>query len=212
MTQPPLFPWKKSILFDDRYVCRLCGLPVRVEQMAPRGLCMECDDKVKRNATALSVIMEDPVEAPKTFNEVLKLLRKSGSPATIGVAESILQESGGQDQIGKQIWQDLRKIRGEDLEPWQRELHVTDFKTLKGMYDLITKILSQRDEMILSTKDPLEELDEQELMTLTAEAAKIRITSDKEFRDELLAMIDDIDPSALEQRYLSRFGIPAIVS
>lgn len=212
MTQPPLFPWKKSELFPDRYVCRRCGVPFTADRMAARGLCMTCEETTVRNTNALNVVLENVIEEPKSFDQVLKLLKKSGSPATVGVAEAILQESGGQEVIGKSIWQDLKKIRGDDLPEWQKALHVTDFKTLKGMYDLIHKVLSQRDEMISNAKDPLEELDEQELMTLTAEAAKIRITSDKAFRDELLAMIDEIDPKALEQRYLARFGIPTIVS
>lgn len=173
---------------------------------------MTCNDKLELGKKLVPLMAFDMIPSTGTgFKDVLAQLKKSTAPAMVGMAEAILQEAGGHEQIGKAIWEDLKRIRGDGLEKWEKVTHTTDYKVLKGMYDLIQRIMSARDEMVGNAGDPLDGLDEKDLMMVAAEAARVRITADAEFRLEMLALIDQTDPDLIEERYLARFGIPAVM-
>lgn len=204
--------WKVSTIFPGRFICWTCGAPVEPQYLNWKGVCMKCDDKLQTGRALIGLMSEDVLPTTKTgFAQVLQQLKKGTSPAMVGMAEAILQEAGGHEAIGKAIWEDLKKIRGEGLKDWEQVTHVTDYKVLKGMYDLIQRIMSTRDEMVGNAGDPLDGLDEQDLLMVAAEAAKVRITTDPDFRLEMLALIDQTDPTLIEDRYMARFGIPMVM-
>lgn len=170
-----------------------------------------CAERREMATEILPLLTGDRVLPVNTgFNQILLQLKKSTSPATVGLAEKILELAGGHEGLATQLWKDMRAVRGDDLPQELKAFHTVDHKTVKEYHKLLTSVLKERDSMIQGSQDPLNEMSEEDLMTVVAEAARTRLAVDEEFRNDMAALIADIDPELIESYYLSRYGIPTV--
>jgi hypothetical protein len=191
----------------------MCSVPVPPEHMYDKGVCPVCKDTIDTAREMIPVLTGDVEAPPRTgFNAILAELRNTATPATIGLAEKILELAGGADGLATTIWDDLKAVRGEKLPPELRDLYTVDHKTVQGYHKLIAGILHQRDELIKgsSASGGLDSLSEEDLLIVAAEAAKLRIAVDAEFRQEMVRLIEESDPDLIESVYMSRFGLPSV--
>lgn len=210
-TRPPSSDYVRSALIPGRFVCRMCGLNIPPEHMREKGVCLMCADKIAMANQIIPLLNGDvPVPLNTGFNQILVELKKNTSPASIGVAEKLLELAGGSEGLAKAMWEDMKAVKGENLAPELKAFHSTDHRTVHSYHKLFASVLAKRDEMIQATKDPLQEMSEEDLMTVTAEAARVRIEVDVEFREEMAKLIFSIDPDLIESLHLSRYGIPSI--
>jgi hypothetical protein len=180
--------------FPGKVVCPVCNLPVLPEHILPRGLCMSCDDDAKVAGTMAVMASKVP---QRGFKEALAEVKKAGRPLTLDIAEAAMDELGGAVELGKMMAQDLKKLRGDHLPPELKEFHDTDFKTVKGLYEAIIRLTSERDKLVGEVGDPLDGISEVDLMAIASQAAMLRIEGDAEFRKQLLAEITKFDPNAV---------------
>lgn len=180
--------------FPGKVVCPACNLPVLPEHILPRGLCMSCDDDAKVAGTMAVMASKVP---QRGFKEALAEVKKAGRPLTLDIAEAAMDELGGAVELGKMMAQDLKKLRGDHLPPELKEFHDTDFKTVKGLYEAIIRLTSERDKLVGEVGDPLDGISEVDLMAIASQAAMLRIEGDAEFRKQLLAEITKFDPNAV---------------
>lgn len=209
--RPPSIHCKASTVFPGRYLCDLCGLPVIPSDMTEKGICVVCAEKVELGKELILLQARDELPAPSKFSSVLSELKNSAGPAVTGLAEAILEASGGPEAIGKALWEDIQAVRGANLSPEMRSFHTVDYKVLKGMNDTIVKVLETRDEHVGAAKDPLESLEEKDLMLVASEAARVRCQVDSQFRREIIGLIQEVEPKLIEEYYLARFGIGTLV-
>lgn len=210
--RPPSVSWLRSPFFPGRFLCKLCSAPVSAQNMIDRGICTVCAEKMHIIQQMAPAILSDGV-IPKAnrFNDVLQRLKEVASPATIGMSEALLEKSGGADKLGEMLWEDIKSVRGDNLPPELKMFHVTDHKTLKGYHQLLHSLMKERDTMIEGAADPLNSMDEQDLMLVVAEAAKTRVCLDDDFRREMMAVIMEADPKLVESFYLGSFGIATVM-
>ena len=153
-----------------------------------------CDEEVKV-ATSIAVAVQG---APgRNFKDAIAEIRRSGRPFTLDAAEAAMEELGGASSLGKMIVEDLKKVRGDHLHPAQKEMFEQDFKTTKGLYDILIRLNSARDELVGSPVDPLDGLTEDDLMAVASQAAIVRLKADPDFRKQLLFEIAEVDPDAV---------------
>jgi hypothetical protein len=190
----------------------MCSNPVPAQDMVERGVCVMCADKIEvARALVPSVVGGEPIPRNSQFNRVLAELKEATSPATIGLSEALLEKSGGAEKLGEMLWEDLKAVRGDNLSPEMRSFHITDHKVLRGYHQLIHALLKDRDALIKDVKDPLESLDEQDLLVVVSEAAKTRVSVDEDFRREIVAIINEIDPKLIESYYMAQHGLPVLM-
>ncbi len=153
-----------------------------------------CDDETKI-AASLSVAVNGLPN--RSFRDAIAEVRRSGRPFTLDAAEAAMEELGGAATLGKMIVEDLRKVRGDHLHEAQKEMFEQDFKTTKGLYDILIRLNAARDEQVGSPGDPLDGLSEDDLMAVASQAAIVRIKADAEFRKQILFEIAEVDPDAV---------------
>lgn len=155
---------------------------------------MSCDDDAKVAGTMAVMASKVP---QRGFKEALAEVKKAGRPLTLDIAEAAMDELGGAIELGKMMAQDLKKLRGDHLPPELKEFHDTDFKTVKGLYEAIIRLTSERDKLVGEVGDPLDGISEVDLMAIASQAALLRLETDADFRKQLLTEITKIDPNAV---------------
>jgi hypothetical protein len=156
---------------------------------------MSCDDDAKVAGTMAVMASKVP---QRGFKEALAEVKKAGRPLTLDIAEAAMDELGGAVELGKMMAQDLKKLRGDHLPPELKEFHDTDYKTVKGMYESLVRLTSERDKLVGdSLTDELSGLSDQDLMAVASQAALLRVETDPDFRRQLLAEIVKLDPNAV---------------
>lgn len=156
-----------------------------------------CDDEQKVASTI--AVMADKVPSTSSYKDAIAAVRKGGRPLTLDAAEAAMDKIGGAARFGEMIADDIIRLRGDHLEPALKDMHEQDFKTTKGLYELLHRMMATRDEMVGGTLDPLEGLTEDDLMAMASQAAFIQISTDHEFRLRMLAEIAKHDPDAVLQ-------------
>lgn len=155
---------------------------------------MSCDDDAKVAGTMAVMASKVP---QRGFKEALAEVKKAGRPLTLDIAESLADELGGGEGLARRMAEDLKRLRGENLPPELKEFHDPDYKTIKGLYELIQRVVSDRDKMVGETGDPLDGVSEVDLMAIASQAALLRLETDADFRKQLLTEITKIDPNAV---------------
>lgn len=153
-----------------------------------------CDDESK---IAASIAVATNGVPNRSFKDAIAEVRRSGRPFTLDAAESAMEELGGASQLGKMIVEDLKRVRGDHLHEAQKEMFEQDFKTTKGLYDILLRLNAARDELVAGPVDPLDGLSEDDLMAVASQAAIVRLKVDAEFRKQLLNEIAEVDPDAV---------------
>lgn len=209
-TDPLFLSPVASEVWPGKFLCNLCGAPKPRQELNAKGVCMSCSGTTEAAVALAATVVSSEISPRRAFDDVLTALRQQGSPSGVDLAEAIMRKAGGVESLAQWIVDDVRKLKGEDLENHQKLFHEVDYKTLKSLYQLIHKILRDRDQLVKDAPDPIQALTEDDLMTLISEGARERIMVDGEYREQVLALIDEVDPDLLEQRYLARYGIPFI--
>jgi hypothetical protein len=155
---------------------------------------MSCDE----SATTAGQIAVMAGKVPQRgFKEALAEVKKAGRPLTLDVAEAAMDELGGASQLGRMMAEDLKKLRGEGLSEEQMVFHEVDYKTVKGLYEALIRLATERDKMVGETGDPLDGISEQDLLAIASQAASLRLEVDAEFRRQILSEIVKLDPNAV---------------
>jgi hypothetical protein len=213
-----------STLFKGKVLCNFCGLPFPRSEVTDQGVCNMCATEFKQGMTALSLMADGTMTPSNRFNEVIKELKQKTGPATVGVAEAFLEQcaDGGGDgaqALGKMMADDLKLLRKDHIQdPQAREFATADadWKTIKGMYDIILKFLGKRDEMLKDASPGLETMEEEDLLAIVSEAALLRLEADEEFRTKIIEKVVQLEPDQVEQalgfwKYgLPRPGVPSV--
>ena len=116
---------------------------------------------------------------------------------TLDVAEAAMDVLGGASELGRMMAQDLRKLRGDHLDEDVKQFHDPDWKVIKGLYETLVRLSSERDKMVGESGDPLDGVSEEDLMALASQAAMLRLETDADFRKQLLEAIVPLDPEAV---------------
>ena len=153
-----------------------------------------CDDEQKVAGTIAVMATKLP---QNSYKEALAAVRKGGRPLTLDAVEAAMDKLGGSVKFGEMIADDIQRLRGDNLEDSLKQMHEQDFKTTKGLYELLTRMMATRDEMVGGSVDPLDGLTDDDLMSLASRAAFIEIKTDAEFRKKMLAEIALADPDAV---------------
>lgn len=153
-----------------------------------------CDDEQKVAGTIAVMATKLP---QNSYKEALAAVRKGGRPLTLDAVEAAMDKLGGSVKFGEMIADDIQRLRGDNLEDSLKQMHEQDFKTTKGLYELLTRMMATRDEMVGGSVDPLDGLTEDDLMAMASQAAFIQIKTDAEFRKKMLAEIALADPDAV---------------
>lgn len=180
-------------VFPGRVICKgMCGMPVT--QLSPRGFCMSCEDEAKTAGTIAVLASKTP---RKGFKEALAEVQRSGRPLTLDMAEAAEEALGGAGNLAKMIVADLKKVKGEHLDPELQVFHETDWKVAKGLTEMLVNIFQARDKLAGDTGDPLDSLSEDDIRSVAAQAAVIQLEIDADFRQKILDIIIEVDPDAV---------------
>lgn len=155
---------------------------------------MSCDDEAKVAGTIAVLAGKVP---HRGFKDAIDDVKKMGRPLTLDISEGAMDLLGGAAELGKRMAMDLKRLRGEDLDPEALMFHDPDFKTIKGLYEALIRLSVARDKMIGDQGDPLDGVSEEDLMVIASQAAMLRIESDGDFRRQLIAEIVKLDPQAI---------------
>ena len=157
---------------------------------------MQCDQDVKKATTLATIISGTPESSAKGFKAAIAEVQKQGRPLLIDMAEAAMDALGGATGLMERLTSDLKQMRGEGLTEEQRVFHDPDFKSIKGLYELIVKLAAERDKLV-GTGDPLDGVSEEDLMVVASQAALLVIKTDLDFRQKILAEIIEIDPQTV---------------
>ena len=152
---------------------------------------MKCEDEVQ-TAGAIAVIASGVPQ--RGFKEALADVRKQGRPLTLDIADSAMAELGGAAELGKMMVEDLKRVRGDNLDEELKVFHDIDTKSLTKLYSMLLDMANNRDKMVGETADPLAEVSEEDLFALAAQAALLQIETDIDFRKKILDALVNIDP------------------
>lgn len=169
-----------------------------------------CADKVEKARDEVIIVSKMNGGVPgrrDSFNEALSLLKQSAGPATAEIAEALLDELGGRSALGQIIARDIRKARGDDLPDDLKENFEPDLKSLTRLYDIALRSIAKRDDMVMEAVDPIDTLSVDALMPLIAEAARMQIELDQEFRMKLLRKIKEVAPEDFDQLWAEDQGL-----
>lgn len=158
---------------------------------------MVCDNE--KIVAGTIAVLADKVPTTSSYKDAIAAVRKGGRPLTLDAVEAAMDKIGGAAKFGEMIADDIVRIRGDHLPDALREGFEQDFKTTKGLYELLTRMMATRDEMVGGTVDPLEGLTEEDLMAMASQAAFIQIGTDPAFRLKMLNEISIHDPDAVMQ-------------
>lgn len=159
---------------------------------------------------AIALVRDPNFKPPAKFNDIIAKARAESGPAILGVTEAFLARIGGDKNLGEMLADDLRHIRGDDIEdPSLKQLHQVDIKSLGRFYALVRDLLSDRDSILSKDSDPLAELDEESLSALVTSAALSRLQVDSDYAEQMLRVICEHHMPVLEAVYMQeKFGIP----
>lgn len=172
--------------FPGRALCVMCGLPYVPNEAG--GVCMSCKELAERTASALVT-----GEHPSSWRNALAAARRKGRPFMLDVAERVMDQLGGPEQLADRLVQDFKSARGEHLTPEQAMFQSVDLKLVTKLYEMLQGFLESRDKLVGDT-DPLGEMSEEQLMAVASQAALLRLEHDALFRDEILCKISDTHP------------------
>jgi hypothetical protein len=151
---------------------------------------MSCDE----SATTAGQIAVMASKVPQRgFKEALAEVKKAGRPLTLDVAEAAMDELGGASQLGRMMAEDLKKLRGEGLSEEQMVFHEVDYKTVKGLYEALIRLATERDKMVGETGDPLDGISEQDLLAIASQAASLRVEADPDYRRQIMQQVLELD-------------------
>jgi len=184
-------------MFEGKIICPVCNTPKSPEDFGDGDMCVVCAGRHDREIARLNLKNHDG----DRFSQSLKELRKL-EPAVPTLAEKLLSSLGGAEGQAKRIAEDLKAIRGEDLDEDQRALHTVHWASAVKMHTLVMSILQKRDEMV-GDHDPIEDMDERDLNAIVAQGAALRIESDSDFRVYLLNEILKVEPGILDRFMVS---------
>lgn len=184
-----------SEVFVNKVLCLTCGIPVLPEHAAPAGVCLACQGNVRAANSILA--LDQPKLPARGFKEALAEVRRHGRPLVIDSVEAIMDGLDGAVAFGTRIADDLKALRGEHLPEEMRTTFDLDMKSLKGMYELIVRMQSDRDKMVGETGDPLADMSDDDLMVIASQGALVRLEVDAEFRKTILAELVRLDPQAV---------------
>jgi len=185
-----------SEVFPGRVICKgMCGMPVK--QLSPRGFCMSCEDEVKTASTIAVLATSTPAKPGRGFRDALAEVRRSGRPLTLDMAEAAEEALGGAGNLAKMIVEDLKRVKGEHLDPELQVFHETDWKVAKGLTEMLVNIFQARDKLAGDTGDPLADVSEADLMAIASQAALLQIETDPDFRVKILDAIIEADAEAV---------------
>jgi hypothetical protein len=156
-------------------------------------MCVGCDENMARNLIAAAAPMQPPV---KGFQKAIDEVRAKGRPMTLDFADALMEGLGGSDKLAQRIADDIKALRGENLPPEVLAAHTPDFKSIKGLYELIVRVIRDRDSLLTDT-DPFEGVSEEDISAIASQACFARIPSDAAFRQELLVHLVNADPHAV---------------
>jgi hypothetical protein len=155
---------------------------------------MSCEDEVKTAGTIAVLAGKSP---RKGFKEALAEVQRSGRPLTLDLAEAAEEALGGAGNLARMIVADLKKVKGEHLDPELQVFHETDWKVAKGLTEMLVNIFQARDKLAGDAGDPLADVSEADLMAIASQAALLQIESDAEFRVKILDAIIEADAEAV---------------
>jgi len=155
---------------------------------------MTCEDETKVAGTIAVLATKVP---QRGFSDAIAEVKKKGRPLTLDISEGAMDGLGGAVEVGRRMAEDLRRMRGEDLPEEARMFHDPDFKIIKGMYEAIIRLSTERDKLVGDQGDPLDGVSEEDLMQIASTGALIRIEVDSDFRKQLLEVIVKLDPQAI---------------
>lgn len=155
---------------------------------------MKCEDE--RLVAGTMAVMAQKVPQ-RGFKEAIKEVQRAGRPLTLDISEGAMDLLGGAAALGERMAEDLKRMRGENLPEELKSFHDVDYKTVKGMYEALIRLATDRDKMVGDVGDPLDGLSEEDLMAIASQAAMIRIEVDSDFRKQLLSAIVKLDPDAV---------------
>lgn len=158
---------------------------------------MSCEDEATKARTVALLATNNPIKPVKGFKETLAEVRRSGRPLTLDLAEAAEEALGGAGNLAKMIVEDLKKVKGEHLDPELQVFHETDWKVAKGLTEILVGIFQARDKLAGDTGDPLDNVSESDLMAIASQAALLQIETDADFRVKILDAIIEADPEAV---------------
>lgn len=158
---------------------------------------MSCEDEVTKARTVALLATSNPTSPVKGFKETLAEVRRSGRPLTLDLAEAAEEALGGAGNLAKMIVEDLKRVKGEHLDPELQVFHETDWKVAKGLTEILVGIFQARDKLAGDTGDPLDNVSESDLMAIASQAALLQIETDADFRVKILDAIIEADPEAV---------------
>lgn len=204
-----------SAVFPGRILCGMCGRPLPRADFVGE-VCVMCDrDIVTVKQQAEVKLLEDVVDRRTTahtsmnrFSQVLTELRKTSEPGLAGIAETILTHLNGPEGLGRILLEDFHEIRGTFLSEESRAFHETDYKVLQRMYAMIIGLIGERDKQLgAGDGDPFDGLSDEDLNVVIAEAVRVRLVADSDYRRECLKTIEDIEPGLIQQFVLEQMGM-----
>jgi len=152
---------------------------------------MKCDEDTD-SATAIAVLTKGVPQ--RGFKEALADVRKQGRPITLDIADSAMAELGGAAELGKMIVNDLKRIRGDNLDEELKVFHDPDNKSLTKIYSMLIDLSTGRDKLVGETDDVLAGIEESDLVAIAAQSATIQLEIDQEFRKKILEILVQCDP------------------
>lgn len=111
----------------------------------------------------------------------------------LDVAERVVDQLGGPEQLADRLVHDFKTARGEHLTAEQAMFQSIDLKLVTKLYEMLQGLLESRDKLVGDT-DPLGEMSEEQLMAVASQAALVRLEHDPLFRDEILRKISGAYP------------------
>ena len=204
-----------STVFPGRVCCPFCGLPQPPEEISEIGACMSCDDELQTGMRVIGMMTEGKLRPANRFNDVIKELKHSAGPATVGVAEAFLEKLGGDKVLGEMMAKDLQLLRKDHIQdPTLRDIATAeaDWKAIKGIYELAMRFLAKRDDLVKGEgSNPLEAMEEEDLLAVIAEAAMLRTEVDEDFREKMIEKLIQVDSAMIQEVLAFRlWGVPRV--
>lgn len=166
---------------------------------------MSCVDLAERTAASLL-----SGEHPSEWRKALAAVRRKGRPYSLDLADRVVENLGGPEQLADRLVADFKTARGEGLTPEQAMFQPVDLKLVKGLYELLSTLINSRDKLV-GDSDPLGDMDEGQLMAVASQAAFARLEHDPLFRIDILGRISQIDPQLVVSSAMQVLSPPKVV-
>lgn len=180
-------------MFAGKRECPSCKTPQSPEGFADDSdLCSACVKKYDGQIAKIEASRGKDVLSV----QLAELRNKEASvPAA---AEAFLEEIGGAGIYGRMLAKDFKRVRGEDLTEEQKKTHVVSEATLTKYHSLNLNMLSSRDQMVADS-EPISEMNSDDLNSIVANGAFLRIQEDPEFRMMMLCSLLESEPQIFER-------------